>query len=178
MRRPLLLAIAFGMVSLGQVSGLNLIGQDFTFNAPLTILLMLLPWLGPRTVVAVTVGAALPLDYTSALPFGCYLLSFSLTVFLARLLIRRLPITTSRALHLALIGLGSLITFASLWLTSGLVVAVRLGSWTYALDPTVLFRSLAAITAINLLSAAVLFGLTGLVQTFFRRRFLLPHAAP
>lgn len=177
MRKSILVFMAFAMLCLLQISWLNRLSTSTTFNLPLTVLLMALPFLPRSGQVAAALGASLPLDYFSALPFGSYFLSVCGTATVFLMLAQRLPIRTNKLLHLGLIGLTSMIVFMLLFGLTTLASVVRLAPLSFSSDIRELFYALAAFTGLNCLLALALYGGSRLIRLLLAKRLFLSHAA-
>lgn len=130
MRRLALLALGAALLSLTQLHFLNLASGQTNFELPLTALLLAAPFLKPVERLAGVIGAALPLDWQSILPFGTFSLAFALTLLGASFLSLRLPIREHRALQLGLVAFGTLTAFFGLLVIAQTAHWLRLGPWT------------------------------------------------
>lgn len=176
MRRDLGTFLLFFLFSVVQIHWVNLLSATATVSFPLTFLLLLAPYLTKRQTGLAVLGSALPLDYTSALPFGSYLLSLIVLVVLVAAVSQRLPIRDHRLFHLALVVGGSLVFFLTLFVLTSLAVALRLAPWSFALDRGIILAA-GQLLAWNTVLAALIMLFTRHVHHLFRRRFVLPHAS-
>lgn len=176
MRRSLTLFFGFAFLSFIQISWLNRLSDTTTYNLPIVVLLWTFVLLAPRHRVAAWLGTSLPLDYSSALPFGSYLFSIGLTLIAADFLGRRLPIQRHRLVHFALVGLLSIVAYLLLLLISTTALAARLASWSLLLNVRALAIDLTLFVGLNLIIFFLGTLLTTIVSRLIRRRFLLPHA--
>lgn len=176
MRRNIAIFLAFLLASILQVYSFNLVLAHLTFSIPLTLFL-LLPHCTRNQILVAVLGAALPLDYTSALLFGSYLLSFTILAMLGMQVVRRFPIRAHRLFHLAFIAGGSLVFFFSLFFVSAIAVVFALAPWSFALDRTIV-QSIIQLLAWNTALAALAMILTRQAQRLLQRKFVLPHATP
>lgn len=176
MRRNAVVFLAFFCLSLIQIHWLNLLTPTATVSLPLTLLLLLAPYVTRGQMGVAVLGSALPLDYTSVLPFGSYLLSLLALAGMTGLVIKRFPIREHRLFHLALVAGGSLLFFFTLFVLTSLAVAARLAPWSITVDRgllSVVGQQLAWNTTVATL--AMLFARP--IRRALGRRFILPYAS-
>lgn len=175
--RSLLLIIGGLLLVAVQTSWWNIISPAASFNLPLVTLLLVAPFTRTRTIMILWASIGLALDYTSALPFGSYLLTLGATVVLILQLARRFPLATNRPLHMAAAGLGSVVAFTLLTGVSWIAQWLGLGPWVIQRSlPTVLV-ALVNFLCINLVLLLVLLLVGRVLRRSLRGRVVVPHAA-
>ncbi len=176
MRRRATIFLFFFCLSLVQIHWLNLLSVTATVSLPLTLFLLWAPYLTRMHLGLAVLGSALPLDYTSALPFGSYLLSLTALAGITSLIVKRFPIREHRLFHLALVAGGSLFFFLTLFALTALAVAARLAPWSFAVDRGLL-SSAGQLLAWNTTLATLAILFTRQITRVLGRRFVLPYAS-
>lgn len=176
MRRNASIFLAFFGLSLVQIHWVNLLSPTATVSLPLTFLLLLAPAVTRRQMGLAVLGSALPLDYTSVLPFGSYLLSLLALTGMTGLVIQRFPIREHRLFHLALVAGGSLFFFLTLFVLTSLAVAARLAPWSLTVDRGFL-SAVGPQLAWNTTVATLVMLFARPIRRALGRRFVLPYAS-
>lgn len=172
MRRLLALAAAAALLSGLQVAGLNVSSTTTTFELPLAALLLAAPYLRPAEQLAVALGAALPLDTASVLPFGTYFLALIAVVLAVRLASRRFPVRAHRALLLSMVAGGAVSAAGLISLIAWAARGLRLGLWAPLADPALLVRSVLVL----LVNCLLIAGAVIVAGYFLKARLRAPLA--
>lgn len=160
-----------------QISLINVMNSVGSLNLPATALLLAVPFLDNRRRLLAVLGAALPLDYYSVLPFGTYFCSLGILVFFASIASRRFPIREHLLFRLLLLALGSIALFLLVVGLSAFLNLFGLAVWTVVFDRSLLFESLTSLLGLNLILGIAFFAVRKFLGLTMRRRFFMTHAS-